>query len=484
VEADVMPRITSTIIAVLLAIAAVAAMLYTAKHDTGRGVVSGPQRLLQPSDLPIDEIDRITITRGGAAAAASLVYQRTGPNWNQVEPFAHPMDPYSIRQMAVAARELTVVDRIPPTALGSDQSLSTLQLSPAAGEITYQWPGGSLTLELGRRSVAGRAYLRRKGEDAVCIVNQKLHERVLDMNPAEWRDRTIFLHAGADSSRIGWQQGDVKMSLERDGRRWKMTDPLETRVDQNNLDAYLQALGRATVTDYILDIKDPAELANFGLAKPVGVLTITTTPQVPGAGSAPSPTTQAAPITERLLVGSPITTASKDRFGMIEGRPVVVRLSEPVIGALFRQAEDLAAATGAGVKPADVKSIVIRQTSIAGVAAVAAPASQPSELSLERDLDRWRSPSHGNLEVNAAMVQELLDQLCTLQAPNVQFKTFPRELEVATVTLYGFDGKALDTVRIAQEKTSPSTALENGDNVLRVFPQGLKLRLTAGDFGL
>ena len=82
------------------------------------------------------------------------------------------------------------------------------------------------------------------------------------------------------------------------------------------------------------------------------------------------------------------------------------------------------------------------------------------------------------------MVQELLDQLCTLQAPNVQFKTFPRELEVATVTLYGFDGKALDTVRIAQEKTSPSTALENGDNVLRVFPQGLKLRLTAGDFRL
>ena len=81
-------------------------------------------------------------------------------------------------------------------------------------------------------------------------------------------------------------------------------------------------------------------------------------------------------------------------------------------------------------------------------------------------------------------MQELLDQLCTLKAPSVQFKTFPIDLMIAQVTLYGFDGKASDTVRIAQEKSSPSTALENGDNVLRVFPQGLKVRLTPADFGL
>ena len=466
-----MLRLPSTIIAVLLAIIAVAAVLYTARNDLGRGVRTGPQRLLQSGDLPIDDIDRISIVRGSEPA---LVYQRTGPDWTQTAPFAHPMDPFSIRQMAVAARELTVVDRIAPDALGADQSLSTLQLAPAAGEITYQWPGGSLTLELGRRSVAGRAYLRRKGDDAVCIVNQKLHERVLDMSPSEWRERTIFLQAGADSERIGWQQGDVKMTLERDGRRWKMSDPLETRVDQANLDAYLQALGRATVADFILDIMDEKELANFGLAKPVGVLAVTSTPVTPGA------TTQAAAVTERLLVGSPITTASEDRFGMIEGRPVVVRLSAAVIAALFRQAEDLAAATGTGVKPADVKSIVIRATG--GVGPVVT--TQPSEFTLERDLERWRATSHGNVEVNAAQVQELLDQLYTLKAPDVQFKEFPGELLIAQITLYGFDGKALDTVQIAQEKASPSTALEDGDNVLRVFPQGLKVRLTPADFGV
>ena len=55
---------------------------------------------------------------------------------------------------------------------------------------------------------------------------------------------------------------------------------------------------------------------------------------------------------------------------------------------------------------------------------------------------------------------------------------------MAVISLHGFDGKALDTVRIAQEKDKPTTALENGDNVLRVFPLGLKMRLKASDYGL
>lgn len=475
-------RLPSTILAVLLAVLGVIAMRYTSRHDVGRTATAGPQRLLAAADLPVDEIDRVTIARAGSMP---MVFERTASGeWSQTQPFEFPMDPFSIRQMAAAARELDVLDRIPPDALGSDQSLTTLQLEPPAGEITYQWPGGSLTLELGRRSVAGRAYLRRRGDDAVCIVNQKLHERVLDMNPAEWREKRLFKYAGADSQRIGWQQGDVKLTLERTGRQWTMTEPLRTRVDPTNLDAFLQALGRASAATFILDIADPKELANFGLANPVGVLTIVTSPQAPSQSGSSVPGTQPAAVTERLLVGQRRSTSTQDRFGMIEGRPVVIGLSEPVIEALFRNKESLASPTGSGVKPADVKSIVIRATPATTSSAVVGAATQPTELKLERDLEKWRAPEHGNAEVNAEQVQTLLDQLCTLRAPEVQFKDFPRELQIATITLYGFDQRALDTIRIAQEKNSPSTALENGDNVLRVFPQGLKLQLAPADYGL
>jgi hypothetical protein len=476
-------RLLSTIIAVLLALLSLAAMWRYGAADLGglRAVGEGPRRLLASSDLPIDQVDRITLKRGEDQA---MVFERAGGEWKQVQPFAFPMDPFSIRQMAVAARELEVVDRIAPDALGADQSLATLQLAPPAAEVTYQWPGDSLTLELGRRSVAGRAYLRRKGDDMVCIVNQNLHERVLDMNPWEWRERTIFHVAGADSDRIETTQGEAKMTLEREAgaKKWIMTQPVRTRVDPVNLDAYLQALGRVTVADFILDVKDEKDLANFGLANPVAILEVTTTagaarPASAGRGNGAA---TGAPFTERLLIGSRTGSVSEDRFGMIEGYPVIVRLSAPVLAALIRRPVDLAAPTGSGVNPADVKSIVIRATA----ADAAAPGGAVAELRLERDLERWRAPDHSNADVNAAQVQELLDQLCKLRAPSVEFRDYPRELEIAIITLHGFDGKALDTVRIAQEKDKAATALENGDNVLRVFPQGLKLRLRPSDFGL
>ena len=52
------------------------------------------------------------------------------------------------------------------------------------------------------------------------------------------------------------------------------------------------------------------------------------------------------------------------------------------------------------------------------------------------------------------------------------------------VTLFGFDTRPLDTIRIARDPETGKWALENGDNVLRVFPASLQPRLTSADYGL
>jgi hypothetical protein len=81
-------------------------------------------------------------------------------------------------------------------------------------------------------------------------------------------------------------------------------------------------------------------------------------------------------------------------------------------------------------------------------------------------------------------VQTLLQQLCQLPAPTVEFKPYPAELEVATVTLFGYDLKPRDTVRIAREPEDGRWAIENGDNVLRIFPASMSVPLTAREFGV
>ena len=49
------------------------------------------------------------------------------------------------------------------------------------------------------------------------------------------------------------------------------------------------------------------------------------------------------------------------------------------------------------------------------------------------------------------------------------FDDDPVDLEQALVILYGFDGQPLDTIRIIREPEGGRWALENGDDVLRIF---------------
>jgi hypothetical protein len=52
---------------------------------------------------------------------------------------------------------------------------------------------------------------------------------------------------------------------------------------------------------------------------------------------------------------------------------------------------------------------------------------------------------------------------------SVAIAPYPRDQEVATITLVGYDSVPLDTVRIALDE-SGQWILENGDNVLRLHP--------------
>ncbi len=461
--ADVMMKIASTIIVLLAASFGVGAMLWVSRGDGQPSLVEATsRRLLTLSQLPIDQVTRIAVKRGDDEA---WVFQRTESAWKQVEPFEYPMDPFSIRQIASLARELEVVETIDPQAFGSAQDLASVSLHPPLAQVRYEWPGGTVTLELGRRSLANRAYLSVAGDPAIYVVGQQLHERAIEMDSREWRDRTVFRGVGPEAARIELQYGTSnKLVLARERKEWKMIEPVRTRVDPVGLDAFLQALGTARVGGFILD--QPPDLSKFGLTVPAMTLTVVTSDQpasAPGAG--------ASSMSQRLLVGGRVGAGSQDRFAMIEGRPVVVKLTEPVLRALIRQPQDLAAPTASGVQPADVKTIIIRH--------------QGAELKLQRELERWRAPEHQDVtEVSSALVQELLDHLTALRASNIELREYPRDQEVGTMTLYGFDEKALDTIRIARDPQTNYWYMDNGDNVLRVYPAGLKLRMTPSDFGL
>jgi hypothetical protein len=282
------------------------------------------------------------------------------------------------------------------------------------------------------------------------------------MDPKEWRDRTIFPGMSPDADRVTLDDGATRTVLQRDRRQWTMIEPVRTRVDEVARGELLAALGRAVSGGFILD--EPEDLSRFGLAEPAGTVTVVSSYPVPGAGEP-----RREPRTVRLLVGGRMGVGAEDRFGMVEGRPVVVRLPEAVLLAFFRPAVSLIDPTASGVLAPNVKTLVIR--------------GPEGELRLQRDLERWRAPEHG-VEVPGRVVAALLEQLTELRAGRIEVGPFPRELQVAAVTMEGFDALPLDTVRIARDPDTGHWALDNGDDVLRIFAAETAIPLTPADFGL
>ena len=158
---------------------------------------------------------------------------------------------------------------------------------------------------------------------------------------------------------------------------------------------------------------------------------------------------------------------------MIEGVPTVVRVDEPILRALLPEVTSLIAQTASGIRSADIKSIEVVDR-------------DGGSVRLERNLDRWfieqRMPNGEEAAgvTDATQVEEFLTTLTELRASEVAVQKFPDDLAHANVTLFGYDGAPLDTVRVARELGNGRWAIENGDGVLRIFPDSISLPIKAG----
>lgn len=457
-------RIRSTVL--ILALAAVA---WLAASWLGRGggpASAGPRPLLAASDLPIERIDEIEIRRG---ESPPLLFMREGAAWRQAAPWPHPIDPSAMRRAIVAAESLSASRSLAMSELprSRDGAAADLGLDPPLGEVRFRWSEGGerreTAIELGRRTVAGRAWLRRLGDPLVHSASAELHDRVLADDPRNWRVRSLFDPDLAEPDAIRLSLSGTPVRLERQGRSWRLLEPVATRLDRESVSQWLDAIRRAESSGFFED--EPQELDRYGLGERADSIELS-------RRSADLPTR-----TEKLRIGGPIGPGSSDRFAIVEGRPAVVLLGEGTRAALLRPLVSLIEATGSGVRPEDARSVEVR--------------TDGETFRLRRTLEGFIAERLGDdgevaIEVpaNREAAESLLRSLCLARAPEIAIQPFPHEIGVAVAILHGFDGAPLDAVRIAREPASGRWALENGDAVLRIFPASLALPLAGRDHGL
>jgi hypothetical protein len=247
--------------------------------------------------------------------------------------------------------------------------------------------------------------------------------------------------------------GDKHVVMERDGRHWRLTSPIQTRIDDEAMGLHMIELARARWVDVMLD--QPEDLSSFGLDAPPARMEITRNGE-----------------TRVLLVGDRLGGSDQDRSAMIEGVPAVLALDGRTVASILPDPATLIDLRASGLRPADIKTIEIH-----------GPGGQ---FQLQRSLETWVAPDHDDQEVPSELVEELLHATTMLRATEVEIHdAYPNDLEQARITFLGYDGSPIDTVRLLREQEhSGRWAMENGDRVLRIHPEFLVLHLRPSDYGL
>ena len=431
--------------------------------------------LFAADEIPLEQIDRIELTRSNEEP---IVFVRAEMGWIQQSPFYHPADSASIREVIDVSAALQTTRAVDPASI-DPEARAALGLTPPAATLKLTWPGGERSVELGRRTVAGRAWAHVIGRAEAASIDASLHAIAVDGDPRQWRSTRLYEPGPADVGGIELRYGlapSQRLWLTRAEGKWRIQSPVSTRADADAVRGYVEALARAQADAFVTD--RPNDWSTFGLSAPERSVRL----YLPNAASALS----SANTVGAIDVGVTAAEGAQERFGRIAERETVVQLGTKALAALFPPPAFFVDPRGSDVVQADVRAVTFTAFDPTGVsdAAAAAPGAAPvPAFRLERTLDGWNitTPDADPRPASTERARKLLAQLCEARAPAVAFQRMPEALRIGEFTLFGAGGVQLARVRIAHEPEG-QWAIDSDDGVLRVFPKGFDLAVDAAAY--
>ena len=432
--------------------------------------------LFAADEIPLEQIDRIELTRSNEEP---IVFVRAEMGWIQQSPFYHPADSASIREVIDVSAALQTTRAVDPASI-DPEARAALGLTPPAATLKLTWPGGERSVELGRRTVAGRAWAHVIGRAEAASIDASLHAIAVDGDPRQWRSTRLYEPGPADVGGIELRYGlapSQRLWLTRAEGKWRIQSPVSTRADADAVRGYVEALARAQADAFVTD--RPNDWSTFGLSAPERSVRL----YVPNVASALS----SANIIGAIDVGVTAAEGAQERFGRIAERETVVQLGTKALAALFPPPAFFVDPRGSDVVQADVRAVTFTAfdpTGVSDAAAAAAPGAAPAPaFRLERTLDGWNitTPGADPRPASTERARKLLAQLCEARAPAVAFQRMPEALRIGEFTLFGAGGVQLARVRLAHEPDG-QWAIDSDDGVLRVFPKGFDLAIDAAAY--
>ena len=221
----------------------------------------GPALIL--SGLKPGEVTSVQIS---PAAAFEIRASRTNDSWRLTKPIIYPAQPAAIEILLAALQKLTFATSLSASELRehrtaeADYGFENPQFSILVEAGEQQWQ-----LKVGNKTAPGnQVFLRVIGVEGAFVADADWL-RFIPHSADEWRD-TALVDAGGSIDWIVLTNAAKVIELRRDATNhlWRMVRPLSARADSERINAVLQQLQGARVSQFVTD--DPkADLAAFGL---------------------------------------------------------------------------------------------------------------------------------------------------------------------------------------------------------------------------
>ncbi|WP_435016576.1 DUF4340 domain-containing protein [Tundrisphaera sp. TA3] len=225
-------------------------------------------------DTRPEELRRIEIVGG----PAPIVLERRGANndrWQMISPLDVAADPSKAEALAFNLKSLA---RRPETEARQAGSPDSFGLAPPERTVRLWGTAADkplATLDIGRISL-DRRFVRPGGSGTVEAVDARMLGLV-DIPPAQWRDREIFRVPSFEVDAVTIQASDrpEALKLRRDRDAWRVVAPIRALADGSRIDGLAADLAALRVIDDGRFVADNArDLAKYGLDKPALTITV------------------------------------------------------------------------------------------------------------------------------------------------------------------------------------------------------------------
>jgi hypothetical protein len=424
----------STLILLICAIALAAGVYY---FDWKKGSETKPVAdTSKPAfSLQASDITSFTISHPGQADDKPIRFEKQNGDWRIVQPVATGADQSSASGIA----DQLASARIAQTESGSADRRKAFGLDPPQLSIDFQLANGSKhSVELGNQDFTQEyVYAIVDNGQSVSLLPELLStsaSKSLD----DLRDRSV-LHITPDevsSIELKNASGDLKLTKDKD--QWHFDSPGSVLAGREAVDSLLESVSNSKLLSVASETPD--KLAQYGLASPAIVLTVTDSK---GAKST-------------LAVGKKDGTIY---FARDLSRPMVFRLEADVESKLAEKFSDLRDKQVLHADMSDIQSIQLQNSS--GSVTIA---RKPG------DSDDWIFDAPSDRKGKPVTSWKLVDPLGSMQADEVIDHPTTAQLSSLSnpairVTLTAKDGKAV-TLRVSKPTDDSAYAQPDGTAAL------------------